>query len=198
MKASRPVAEQDRAGGSWSRLDVDQLTERLPGVVLGPDGAARFSAGIAQASEAQLRAALAVLAEAAVEHPELDGVLLEAGGSGSWAVARPALELAPGAARPQPLVAMLLRLVVAADASTVHSMAEALPRRSTVLAGGALAIMERRVAVLRRLARSTPSMYAPVLAEALTGLSLRLTDLGRLDEALTADLEAIKIHRRLA
>jgi tetratricopeptide (TPR) repeat protein len=57
---------------------------------------------------------------------------------------------------------------------------------------------EEAVGRYRELARADPGRYRPDLAQSLTGLAVRLSALGRLDEALQVTEEAVAVYRELA
>ena len=57
---------------------------------------------------------------------------------------------------------------------------------------------QEAVAICRELAAADPGRYRPDLADSLTRLGLRFLELGRPDQALTAEQEAVTIRRELA
>jgi tetratricopeptide (TPR) repeat protein len=61
-----------------------------------------------------------------------------------------------------------------------------------------LPVSQEAVAIYRRLTEARPGAFMPVLATSLHNLCLRLSNLGRAGEALTASQEAVAIRRRLA
>ena len=52
--------------------------------------------------------------------------------------------------------------------------------------------------MLRDLARARPEAFGPDLAMSLNNLSIRLADLGRREEALSAIEESVEVYRELA
>lgn len=70
-----------------------------------------------------------------------------------------------------------------------------LPRSSQL--AEAIRAQKEIVATYRESAEQDPTLYLPILADALDGLARNLVDIGQRDQALAATEEAVAIHRRL-
>ena len=73
-----------------------------------------------------------------------------------------------------------------------------LPEESTSLATLAAEVTQLAVDILSSAANDDPDQFLPDLAMSLNNLSIRLSDLGRAQEALTAIQEAVQSYRALA
>ncbi|MFJ4953293.1 tetratricopeptide repeat protein, partial [Streptomyces sp. NPDC088760] len=80
----------------------------------------------------------------------------------------------------------------------VQTAADALPYPSRVIAPLALRLTTVIVHTHQQLAAGNPAAYGRALAASLSNLGVRLAEVGRQVEALTAAEEAVKIYRRLA
>ncbi|QTD96411.1 tetratricopeptide repeat protein [Streptomyces cyanogenus] len=80
----------------------------------------------------------------------------------------------------------------------VRSATAALPYPSRILAPLALRLAGALAQANHRLAQDNPAAYEPELARSLSNLSIRLAEVGRRSEALTAAEDAVEIRRRLA
>ncbi|MFD5367833.1 tetratricopeptide repeat protein, partial [Streptomyces sp. NPDC127103] len=82
--------------------------------------------------------------------------------------------------------------------SAVQSVSAVLPHPSRIVAPLALRLASALTQTHQQLVASNPAAYEPDLATSLSSLALRLTEVGRRNEAVTATEEAVAIRRRLA
>jgi len=107
---------------------------------------------------------------------------------------------------PGVLAVSLLRQIEAFDEETLAALDDALPLRSLNLMELSLRVAERRADLARSIAANAESEAAPELREAILShlaaragtLGIRLSALGRREEAQAASLEAVDIYRGLA
>ncbi|MGN7200335.1 tetratricopeptide repeat protein, partial [Arthrobacter sp. SAFR-044] len=98
-----------------------------------------------------------------------------------------------------PLPAVLDRALQAApQPGLAANLVDRLPPRSIILAPLALTLAKQSVDHYRHLITNQPEDSVPDLALSLSNLSVRLGDLGRLEEALKAAEEATGLYRGLA
>ncbi|WP_272591558.1 tetratricopeptide repeat protein [Streptomyces sp. M92] len=84
------------------------------------------------------------------------------------------------------------------DHEAMETASGALPYPSRILTPLALRLVGTLAKANQRLAHSDPAAREPDLAASLNDLGIRLSEAGRLDEALTAEQEAVEIYQRLA
>ena len=99
---------------------------------------------------------------------------------------------------PGDLAGVVERAAGALDWMTCSTVYEAVPEETLRLAGAAYALAARATDLARQLASSDSGVVRDNLAISLNNLGIRLSQLGRVAEALTATQEAADINRRLA
>ena len=95
----------------------------------------------------------------------------------------------------------LPRLLTAVDGHGAGSAPQHLRNTVTVLIEAARRwphVAREAVTIYRRLAEANPTAYLPNLATSMNNLGLRLSNLGRREQALAPTEEAVTIYRRLA
>ncbi|MFE6712799.1 tetratricopeptide repeat protein [Streptomyces sp. NPDC057695] len=188
-------------GGYWGSLEPDRLAERFVGrrLMTDPGLADRLVGG---AGPAQIARLLSVWTRAATHpafQPELARSLTDLCVRHSSVLAAPAIDAATRAEQPGPLLDALRRLVDASGTplSELERLSERLPRRSSTLAGIAARLSEVLTDRYRESVPWHPEDLVP-LARSLNTLAIRLREVGRRAEALSASAEAVRIRRDLA
>jgi hypothetical protein len=186
--------------GYWSGLQPDLLGEELvakvtadPVVAGGPAGL--LAALLAEASEEQAHQALTVLARAAPRHAHLRDALGPLLRADPQRLVPPAVAVATQARDPGPLVLALRQVLeVLEDSRLVLELVNRLPEHSIVLAELAVETTRRALDYHRAQAWPDPARIAGLLND----FSIRLSDVGRREDALHAVEEAVGYFRQLA
>ncbi|MGV9865702.1 tetratricopeptide repeat protein [Rhodococcus koreensis] len=195
-------------GHRWGTLQPDRVGEHLTATTL-DDNSALLSALLTTTGDPQRHQALTVLARTlanrtvpAQTRDRLGGQLREVFTTGETGatLAEIALEVATETAEPRPLIDAVAAVSDTFTDAQLEHLARQFPRYSLALADLAASVTTALVDRLRHTARNTdhPDTFLPDLAWALNNQSLRLADLGRREDALTAIDEAVQIHRELA
>ncbi|MFE7792518.1 tetratricopeptide repeat protein [Streptomyces sp. NPDC057460] len=188
--------------GVWDSLRPDRLAERFTGrhLLAHPHLPDRILLG---ATEAQARQLLTVSTRAAT-HPRLRRplapLLTELCLRHPDTLVTAAIEVATQTETPTPLLHALIRITDAPDTTldTLRQLTARLPRTSHNLAETAAHIAQRLTDHYRVLALTDPDAFLSDLASSLNNLSVRLGQLGRREEALTAIEEGVTVYRQLA
>ena len=192
--------------GFWNPLEPAILAEHLVAAALS-DQPALLAGVLHRESPRAVVQPLDLYARAAPDHPALAGRLRaivtdELPALCGLAVAQAASETDLGLLLGDTtLSAAMNRLltVIDIDPEVLPAAINLLPMRpDLVLSPLALTLTTQLVAHLRRLAAADPAMYEPALAMALNILSVRLGEVGRRAEGLSAIEEAVSVRRRLA
>ncbi|MFJ7272000.1 tetratricopeptide repeat protein, partial [Streptomyces sp. NPDC099050] len=160
----------------WGSLQPDRVAEYHASRVL-EDGAITLPALLAAGSPTQQAQTVTVLARAAIAHYN----------TGRTTNSDRALHTLDTALDTTPLAYQALQ-----------STTVALPYPSRVTAPLALKLTTAVTQANRQLAALDPAAYEPDLATSLSNLGVRLADVGRRAEALTAAEQAVEVYRRLA
>ena len=185
----------------WDGLQPDRLAERFIGRRLATDPALADQL-VTGADPAQVGQLLTVYARAANHTaassrlgPSLTALCVRHRDT----LAAPAIQVATHVEAPDPLIAALRHLARDPDTplALLTSMADQLPQTSHRLADAAAELTQRLTDIHRRRATDDPTLL-PDLATALNNLGIRLSGLGRREEALAATGEAVDLYRRLA
>ncbi|MDQ2709438.1 MAG: tetratricopeptide repeat protein, partial [Actinomycetota bacterium] len=182
----------------WGGLQPDRLAEYFIGGVLSPPvRCAELLTGMGQKlSPEQLEHGLTVLGRAAPYHPHLvesiAATLRDAGQPAGIAALAVALRLE----QPEPLLHALDSCITTADLPALQALSDVLPRSSMLLAPTSLRIAECLVIKLRDAATDRDA-YLPNLAGSVHNLAVRLAEVGRRAEGLTAAQEAVDLRREL-
>jgi hypothetical protein len=83
------------------------------------------------------------------------------------------------------------------DPGRLARVAEAIPYPTVRFTASAAALATKVAAGYERLAGASPAVHEPDLASALGNLSIRLSDIGKQEDALKANLRAVAIYERL-
>lgn len=184
----------------WSGMQPDALAEylvgtdyRYPGLIAGliDDTADKASLG-------QLEHGLTLLGRACPNHPHLDEVITKAVLSAGTNGAVAAIAVAPRLEQPQSLITALEKFISEADLHALVELEDSAPERSISLAMTNLRIVEAIDTHLRETA--LPSEAFPdllSLAMHVHNRSVRLSQVGRHDEALTVARATVKLWRGL-
>ncbi|MEV0262315.1 tetratricopeptide repeat protein [Streptomyces sp. NPDC050617] len=163
------------ADSYWGSLEPDRVAEYLASAVLaGPSTLVRLLTGASPQQQGRL---LTVLVRAALAHynaqryEEHERTLL-------------GLDAALGQC---PL-----------DAGALRTVTASLPYRTSPTAGLALRLTTALARTLEKRAAADTDAYEPEYATALSNLGVRLSDVGRTEEALAATERAVEIRTRLA
>ncbi|MFF4230069.1 tetratricopeptide repeat protein, partial [Streptomyces sp. NPDC001820] len=187
--------------GPWGTLQPDRLSERFIGRRLEkePGLASHLAPG---ATEAQLAQLLTIYTRAAahrVFQHRLDPHLTALCVNHSAILAELAIDVATQTEAPQPML-QALQQVADAPGTTLSDLvrlADRLPGTSHNLADWAAHLAQLITDHQRTRSRTDPD-HLPDLAGSLNNLSIRLSDLGRREEALDAITKAVSIRRKLA
>ncbi|MFB7678465.1 hypothetical protein ACFC26_44445 [Kitasatospora purpeofusca] len=189
-------------GSPWGALQPDRLAERHTGRVLDTDPylADHLLDGAAGTQAEQI---LAVYSRAAAHHVfqgRLDSRLTDLCLRHHSALATHIITTATRTDHPTPLTSALDALTAHPDTplDVLDALHDRLPRTSHRLATTAARLTHTITDRYRTLAATDPDTYLPDLASALNNLSVRLGDVGRRAEGLTAVEEAVAIRRTLA
>ena len=190
-------------GRFWGTLQPDRLGEYHVATQLA-DRPELLLAPSAVASKFQAEHALTVLTRAVPDHPHLSEAIRAVVSAAPIIFGPAAIVSALQAADPTPLLKALISLLEApalddeAAVRLLRNLELAVPSSTHVLRQFAVEIAASLTAVYRRLAETNADAYLPEVAGALNNLSYRLSNVGRLDEALGAVQEALALYRRLA
>ncbi|MGO9899059.1 MAG: tetratricopeptide repeat protein [Solirubrobacteraceae bacterium] len=185
-------------GRYWGSLQPDRVGEHLVGQATRGKSDLLFAV-LDGATEEQFTLALTVLARASAHQPDLAAILGSLLTGNLSTVGAIAIPVALAAARPESLLDALRRAVHdASDPKELHALHDAIPDRSLLLGSFAVDLTTRLVSLYRPLAEAAPDAFLPDLATSLNNQSARLSGLGRLEEALPAVEEAVKILQGLA
>ncbi|MGW1148818.1 tetratricopeptide repeat protein, partial [Streptomyces sp. NPDC002454] len=185
----------------WGSLQPDRLAERHAGHVLTADPALADHL-LDGADDAQATQLLTVYSRAAAHPglPRLDGHLTDLCVRHHRTRAAQIVATATRSNHPAPLVAALGALGEdpALPLDELAALSRRLPPSSQRLAVTAARLARTVCARQRALAEQDPDAHLPDLARALNNLAIRLGEVGRREEALTAIEEAAHHYRALA
>ncbi|MER7212573.1 tetratricopeptide repeat protein, partial [Streptosporangium sp. NPDC000239] len=180
----------------WGTLQPDLVAERFIGRHLParPGLADRLTIGADTAQAVQLLTIYTRAAGHRVFAGSLDAALTALCARQAAVLVPAAIEVAPQAERPAPLLDALQQMLNVPDLphTTVQAWHDHLPQYSQVLAGWAVDLTTRLTTWHR------DHQDLPNLALSSNSLSIRLGDLGRREEGLAAIEEATDIYRKLA
>ena len=193
-------------GQRWGSLQPDRLGEYLIATTL-PDQTGLIAALLTAADAARQHRALTILARAmanrALTEPQtiqLSTQVREALAADLAGLGAAAVQVITETADPRAMLTAIHDVAEQADETGLRQLVDALPASSLSLADLAAQWTTRQVSLLRARATAAadPDTVTPDLASALNKQSLRLADLGRREEALTASSDALDIYRELA
>ncbi|MEE1821571.1 tetratricopeptide repeat protein [Streptomyces sp. BE20] len=189
-------------GPPWGSLQPDRLAERHIGRTLDTDPrlADHLLTGADEGRAVQLLTVYSRAAAHPVFHQRLENHLTDLCLRHARQMARHIVTTAIRTDHPGPLIAALD--AITGDSSTPpHRLAGLyglLPHASQRLASTAARLCHQLVEHHRTLAATDPGVHLPDLAMTLNNLSVRLAEVGRRDEGLTAIEEATDHYRTLA
>ncbi|MGV1010502.1 MAG: tetratricopeptide repeat protein, partial [Dermatophilaceae bacterium] len=193
-------------GQHWGGIEPDRVGEYQVGTVLLPSPGL-LATLLAAAAPAQIEHALTVLARAAA-NPALTGEQIDQLTDQLAQVTREdlarygpaAVTVATQAARPEPILTALQRASQDATTDQLRALSDAVPPSSVALAALAAHWAGHQVHQARAQHAADPddTTAAADLAASLNNLSVRLSGLGRREDALTAIEEAVQLRRTLA
>ncbi|MGV9610310.1 tetratricopeptide repeat protein, partial [Streptomyces sp. NPDC003631] len=188
--------------GVWDSLRPDRLTERFTGrhLLAHPQLPDRLLPGAIEAQAQQLLTVFTRAATHAPMHHELAPMLTELCLRQADILATAAIEVATQTETATPLLHALGRMIDAPGTSldALQQLANRLPNTSHNLAETAAHLTQRLTDEYRVLAATDADAFLPDLAGSLNNLAVRLGELGRREDALTAIEEAITAYRELA
>ncbi|MFE1444626.1 trypsin-like peptidase domain-containing protein [Streptomyces sp. NPDC058739] len=181
--------------GRWGALEPDRLGEHLVGVQL-RDWPDLLVKPLAAATLPQLHRAFHVLARASVDHSAAREALRFQVVEQLRRTGPTALSVALETEVPEFLLELLEEGVQAAldDPDTLAALAEAFPVKAPELAILAEQVTRLETAVCRRLVSGGLSRYLPQLAGATRRHAEQLHALGRTEEALVVQSEAVSLY----
>ncbi len=186
----------------WGSLQPDRLTEWFVGTQFdaNPALADPLVAGVTPNQATQLLTIYGRAAHQPAFHNRLGASLTALVIHHSDALAQPAIEVATQLEAPGPLITALRHLTTNPDIPLefLVRLADQLPQASHNLAEWATQLTQRLTDHYRQHATNDPDAFLPALAGSLNNLSIRLGDLGRREDALSAITEAADAHRTLA
>ncbi|MGY6658640.1 tetratricopeptide repeat protein [Amycolatopsis sp. TRM77291] len=189
--------------GGFAGLAPDRLAERLIGrLLLDTTRPCIVEVVAAQATEPEAEQLLTVATRAAA-HSTLDsrvGDMITALCLRHPALLVSALRAAPRIEQPRPLLRALDQLAKdpAANITILQRLSDALPQRTEMLADTAVSIEQTLVGKYRQALVGDSHQDGNHLAKSLNNLSIRLRNIGRREESLTASSEAVELYRQLA
>ncbi|MDI5974067.1 tetratricopeptide repeat protein, partial [Streptomyces sp. SL13] len=199
ITALYPPADSSRL---WGALQPDRLAERHIGRVLvaEPALAERLIDGADDAQAAQLLTVYSRAAAHSVFAGRLDSHLTSLCVGRHDRLGFHVIATAVQADHPQPLVTALDTLTAdpATALGTLATLHDQFPHSSRRLAHTAVYLTQVLTNHSRTLAEADPDAYLPDLASSLNNLSVRLGEVGRRAEGLTAIEEAARHYRTLA
>ncbi|MFC9118161.1 tetratricopeptide repeat protein, partial [Streptomyces sp. NPDC057092] len=186
----------------WGTLQPDRLAERHIGRTLDadPDLADRLLDGADELQAGQLLTVYSRAAAHPVFHDRLHTHLTNLCVRRHHQLAGQIINTATRAHHPAPLTTALTTITTD-PTTTLHdltTLATLLPDSSRRLAHEAVRLYRTLTDRYRTFAEANPDAYLPDLAESLNHLAVRLSEVGRREEALTAIQEAVDIRRALA
>ncbi|MET8858353.1 tetratricopeptide repeat protein, partial [Streptomyces sp. NPDC004579] len=188
--------------GVWDSLQPDRLAERFTGrhLLAHPDLPDRLLDGVTEAQAQQLLTVSTRAASHPPLHSSLSPQLTKLCLRHPDTLVPAAIEVATQTETPTPLLHVLTQIADTPDTTldTLRQLSDRLPHASHNLAETAAHLAQRLVDHHRALTAARPDAFLPDLATSLNNLSVRLGELGRREDALTAIEEAVTVRRELA
>ncbi|MFF7699269.1 tetratricopeptide repeat protein, partial [Streptomyces lydicus] len=184
------------AGSLWGTLQPDRIAEYHVGTEARREPAlfTRILATLPEEDAAQALTVLARTAQHAHHHETVSSILQDAITTAPNRLGPAALATATHTPHPAPLITALTHLTdTTHDIDLMHQLSDRLPHSTLALSEWAAALS---AALVER--HDTPAPDLPDLATALNNQSIRLADLGRMEEALAAIDRAVEICEALA
>ncbi|MFE4700369.1 ATP-binding protein, partial [Streptomyces sp. NPDC056738] len=184
------------AGAEWGSLQPDRIAEHHLGTEAGrePDLFTRILTHLPGRQATQALTVLARTSQHLPYHEVISRILCDAVASAPTVLAPAALTTATRTPHPAPLIAALTKLThTTSDITMLQALSDQIPHAT-------LALSEWAATLTTILAEhhDTPTADPAVLAASLNNQSVRLAELGRREDALTAVTRAVDAYQALA